>query len=557
MQSTESESNTAIQLNMLEKRVVVIDDQRSFLVLIKAMLQNMGFGAITLLSSADECHKRCQKESFDIYLIDYNLGHGENGRQLMDYLKQQQLIPVDAIVFILSGDNSRSMVLSALESEPDDYMMKPFSQEQLRLRLLRALNRKQQLLPMLTALQAGDKEEVLVECEKLLGQNSRYANYCRCIMAEILLEQNRIDETKQILDEGLAVRESAWLRLFLGRATQQSGEHDAAIQHLYSALQLRPLMVDAYRWLAYSQLAIGASEDAIATLERAVGISPQSGRLHQQIAEHCLSQHDYFRAKQSLATLLELHRYAVDDNPQILGSYIHCIILHAINSQDPYHVANLQKQVNMALSRCRDSLINHNFDFPTFEQICQARVQMARGNLPKGKQLLYKASQEYLDEPQTMSSEILSETILAMLQLGEFEFADQLQKSLPLEQAKDPLLTQCIQSIRSDAVITERRNQYQLSNEQGIKAFTEGDLEMALKHFRDAQRKAPANTSAALNKTQALLALCQQLRTRKDLLTELTETLTIMDGVSLNPAQKARYEQLKAESSILLRQQKR
>lgn len=557
MQSTESESNTTIQLNMLEKRVVVIDDQRSFLVLIKAMLQNMGFGAITLLSSADECRKRCQKESFDIYLIDYNLGHGENGRQLMDYLKQQQFIPVDAIVFILSGDNSRSMVLSALESEPDDYMMKPFSQEQLRLRLLRALNRKQQLLPMLTALQAGDKEEVLVECEKLLGQNSRYANYCRCIMAEILLEQNRVEETKQILDEGLAVRESAWLRLFLGRATQQSGEHDAAIQHLHSALQLRPLMVDAYRWLAYSQLAIGASEDAIATLERAVGISPQSGRLHQQIAEHCLSQHDYFRAKQSLATLLELHRYAVDDNPQILGSYIHCIILHAINSQDPYHVANLQKQVNMALSRCRDSLINHNFDFPTFEQICQARVQMARGNLPKGKQLLYKASQEYLDEPQTMSSEILSETILAMLQLGEFEFADQLQKSLPLEQAKDPLLTQCIQSIRSDAVITERRNQYQLSNEQGIKAFTEGDLEMALKHFRDAQRKAPANTSAALNKTQALLALCQQLRTRKDLLTELTETLTIMDGVSLNPAQKARYEQLKAESSILLRQQKR
>ena len=65
-----------------------------------------------------------------------------------------------------------------------------------------------------------------------------------------------------------------------------------------------------------------------------------------------------------------------------------------------------------------------------------------------------------------MSSEILSETILAMLQLGEFEFADQLQKSLPPEQAKDPLLTQCIQSIRSDVVITERRNQYQLSNEQ-------------------------------------------------------------------------------------------
>lgn len=553
MQSAESENNTYAQFNMLDKHIVVIDDQRSFQILIKVMLQNLGFSKITLLNSAEESRKRFQKEQFDIYLIDYNLGHGENGRQLIDYLKQQQLIPVDSIIFIISGDSSRSMVLSALESEPDDYMMKPFSQEQLRLRLLRALNRKQQLLPMFTALQSADKGQALLECRKIIEQKSRYANYCRCIMAEIYLEQNKAREAKQILDEGLAIRESAWLRLFLGRAAQQLGDHDAAILHLNSALQLRPFMVDAYRWLAYSQLAIGASEEAIATLERATGISPQSGRLHQQIAEHCLSQHDYFRAKQSLATLLELHRYAIDDNPQILGSYVHCIILHAINSQDPYHIGNLHKQVNMALSRCRDSLINHYFDFHTFEHICQARVQMAQGNWLKGKQLLYKSTQDYLDTPQTMSSEILSETILAMLQLGEFEFADQLQKSLPPEHAKDPLLTQCIQSIRSDAVITERRNQYQLSNEQGIQAFTHGDLEMALKHFRDAQRKAPANTSAALNKTQALLALCQQQRTRKDLLAELSETLTVMDGVPLNPAQKARYEQLKVESNTLLK----
>jgi DNA-binding response OmpR family regulator/Tfp pilus assembly protein PilF len=557
MSSMEFESNSYLQLGMLEKRIVVIEDQRSFQILIKAMLQNLGFSKITLLSSAEESRKLIQKEQYDIYLIDYNLGHGENGRQLLDYLKQQKLVPVDSIIFIISGDNTRSMVLSALESEPDDYIMKPFSQEQLKLRLLRALNRKQQLLPMFKALHSDNTEQVLLECNKMIEQNSRYANYCRCIMAEVLLGQGKAQEAKSILNEGLAIRESAWLRLFLGRSTQQLGDHDAAIIHLHSALQLRPFMVDAYRWLAYSQLAIGDSEEAIATLARAVSISPQSARLHQQIAEHCLSQHDYFRAKQSLSTLLNLHRYAVDDNPQLLGSYIHCMILHAINSQDIYHIGNLQKQVNTALSRCRDSLINHDFDFQTFEQICQARVQMARGNLLKGKQMLYKSTQDYLEMPNSMSSEILSETILAMLQLGEFEFADQLQKSLPSIQAKDPLLTQCIQSIRSDAVIIDRRNQYQLSNELGIQAFTENDFETALNHFRDAQRRAPANTSAALNKTQALLALCQQQQTRKELLNELAETLTIMDGVSLNPAQKARYEQLKVESNALLKLPKR
>ena len=154
-----SVENNSLQFSMLDKRIVVIDDQRSFQLLIKAMLQNLGFSRITLLGSADEARKLFAKEKFDIYLIDYNLGHGENGRQLMDHLKQQRLIPVDSIIFIISGDNSRSMVLSALESEPDDYMMKPFSQEQLRLRLIRALIRKQHLLPMFKAFQ--DENQIM------------------------------------------------------------------------------------------------------------------------------------------------------------------------------------------------------------------------------------------------------------------------------------------------------------------------------------------------------------------------------------------------------------
>jgi CheY-like chemotaxis protein/Flp pilus assembly protein TadD len=556
MRSTSSENNSHIQLNMTEKRIVVIDDVRSFLVLIKTMLLNLGCSNITLLNSAEEGRRRCQKEQFDIYLIDYNLGHGENGRQLIDYLKQQQLLPVDSIIFIISGDNSRSMVLSALESEPDEYMMKPFSSEQLKMRIQRALTRKHKLLPMLTAQRAEDNDLVLTECEKIINQHSRYTNYCRCVMAEILFSQNKALEAKKILDSGLAIRESAWLRLFLGRANQMLGEHDAAILHLNSALHLRPLMVEAYRWLAYLQLAIGSNDEAIATLNRALSISPQSRRLHQQIAEYSLTQHDYYRASQSLATLLEIYRYDVNDNPQILGCYIHCLVLHAVNSQDAYAITNLEKRVNRILSRSKERLLNQHFDYLTFEQICHARVQMARGNHVKGKQLLYKATQNYLDTPQNMSADILSDTILAMLQLGEFEFADQLEAFLPDEKNNNPLLQQCIESIRSDVIIADRHNQYTLSNELGIKAFTNGELELALMHFKDAQRKAPANTSAILNKTQALLALCQQQPTRKELRNELNDTLNIMDGILLNPAQKTRYEQLKAESMLLLKQTK-
>ena len=101
-----------------KQRVLLVDDQRSFQIMMKAMLLNLGFTKIVILSSAEEARRRCQKEIYDIYLIDYNLGMGENGRQLLEELREQHKLPPEAVVFIISGDNSRSMVLSALESGP-------------------------------------------------------------------------------------------------------------------------------------------------------------------------------------------------------------------------------------------------------------------------------------------------------------------------------------------------------------------------------------------------------------------------------------------------------
>ena len=40
----------------------------------KAMLINIGISRITYANSVEEARRRCQKETFDIYLLDYELG---------------------------------------------------------------------------------------------------------------------------------------------------------------------------------------------------------------------------------------------------------------------------------------------------------------------------------------------------------------------------------------------------------------------------------------------------------------------------------------------------
>ena len=548
---TDREASAAAMATALfrRKRVLLIDDQRTFQVMMKAMLQNIGLNHITLLSTAEEARRRCQKESFDIYLIDYNLGSGENGRQFLNYLRESKQLSPEAIAVIVSGDNSRSMVLSALESEPDDYMMKPFSQEQLRQRLQRALQRKLELKEIFVALQKEDKAEVIRQCEAAIGRDTRYGNYCRCLMAEMHMQLGDTDKARHVLRSGLAAGESSWLRLGLGKACQMLGRNDEAIEHLKKALQLRPLMVEAYRWLAAAQLASGYGAEAVETLTRATEISPQSQLLHRQLAEISLAHGDYFKARESLSTMIELNRFETERNPQLIGSYVHCLILHAMNSADPFHIRNLQKQVNSALYRCRQALIDSDFDYPGFEQICQARVQMARGDLLRGKRMLYKTAHNYGDKPGEMATPLLSSMVLALMQLGDFEYAGELQPLLKSQGVMDPLLQECIQSVQKDQSQRERQQKYQELNEQGIKAYTDGRYEEALGFFREALRKAPANTSAALNKAQAILQLLKEQDKKKghELIEECKNTLELLDGVLLNTAQQERLKKLQDE----------
>ena len=83
----------------------------------------------------------------------------------------------------------------------------------------------------------------------------------------------------------------------------------------------------------------------------------------------------------------------------------------------------------------------------------------------------------------------------------------------------------------------ERRQRYQQLNELGIKAYQSGELEQALGHFREALRRAPANTGAALNKIQVLLQLMQKNRKSPEFGAECKETLEVLDGIpSIRPS---------------------
>ncbi len=142
-EATSKTSNINEKLNNIipKLKVLLVDDQHSFIVMMRVILTSFGISKIDTANSAEQAIKSCRNNNYDLFLIDYNLGEGLNGRQLIDHLRRSNKIAKESIVFIVTGDNSRPMVLSAIEQEPDDYLIKPFSHAQFRNRLIKAIQK--------------------------------------------------------------------------------------------------------------------------------------------------------------------------------------------------------------------------------------------------------------------------------------------------------------------------------------------------------------------------------------------------------------------------------
>lgn len=136
-----------LRLFMLqEKFVLVIDDSAIIQQTTKLILQKCDFTAnrIHTSTNASDAMKMCQTHCYDIIFIDFNLGFGSTGLQLLERLHQSQIIKHEPLIFIITADDSKPVFMGFSEYEPNDYLVKPLRIEVLHQRL--AANFKQHQL---------------------------------------------------------------------------------------------------------------------------------------------------------------------------------------------------------------------------------------------------------------------------------------------------------------------------------------------------------------------------------------------------------------------------
>lgn len=159
-----------------ELSVLIVDDAPPILTTIKIMLTRFGFAEqnIAIAKTAKLALIQASAREFDIFIADFNLGSGLNGKQLYEELIHYNYLKCYAIFILITGDSSASTVRPIIELRPDEYILKPFSANDLKRRLVTALNRKRVLAPLYKAERELDPQTGLRLCEEITPFNREY-----------------------------------------------------------------------------------------------------------------------------------------------------------------------------------------------------------------------------------------------------------------------------------------------------------------------------------------------------------------------------------------------
>ncbi len=293
-------------LNLENYKILVVDDFSQMRSTCRRMLLELEPEVIDECANGDDAIMQMRNKKYDIVLCDYNLGEGKDGQQVLEETRFEGILNYASIFMMITGENTKAMVMAAVEYEPDDYLTKPYTKEVLFNRLNKLITRKQGLFSVGEALKEKEYDLALELCDKLIVQHPKNTINLLKIKSNIYFETEQYSLAEQLNKAVLKDFNLPWAHMGLGKICFERNEFTAAEEIFTQILKETPNQMGAYDWLARTLVALGKTEEAQAILQSASELSPQVLIRRQQLADIALQNGDYETAEISSKAAVKL-----------------------------------------------------------------------------------------------------------------------------------------------------------------------------------------------------------------------------------------------------------
>lgn len=484
------------------KNFLVVDDFADMRSAIKGILVSLGVTRIDQARNGSEAILKMQSKRFDVILCDYNLGPGKDGQQVLEEARHRQLIGVDCIFVMITAENTREMVMGAVEYAPDSYLSKPFTKDLLRTRLVKLFERKAHLNKVNEALVAKDTAAAIRELDALIADKPRNLGELLKLKSEICIDSNRLDEARTTLERVLAIREIPWARLGVGKIQFQRKQFDQAAETFRHLIEQDPNFIGAYDWLAKTQTAQRHFADAEETLSTAVRLSPRGVRRQHALGDLALNNGHPEIAEVAYERAVGLAKHSVLNHPAIFAGLAKSKSANAKHDE----ALKVATQIHKVFPDQQEAVF--------YAASTSALIKARQGDQAGAAAALAEAEEVLAQiNEASPSSEHALEMAKTYAGLGqEDKAATVLRQAIANNHDDDEILTRIVHLCREsglkyDAETEIRDVQRELvrTNNEGVRLIKQGEFEAAIRLLSQAADEMPGNKTINLNAAKAII----------------------------------------------------
>lgn len=484
------------------KSFLVIDDFADMRSAIRHLLRSLGAVKVEQARDGHDAITQLSSKSFDVILCDYNLGAGKDGQQVLEEARHRRLIGVDTIFVMITAENTREMVMSAIEYSPDSYLAKPFTKELLGTRLTKLFTVKANLAKVDKALVAKDYSAAIAELDRLIAAKPKNLSELIKTKTEVLLTAKRYEEAKKVLEDVLAARDIPWARLGLGKVFFWQKKYVQAQEVFEHLLSLDPNMVAAYDWLAKTQTALKCFPAAEKTLSDAARLSPRGLPRQRLLGELALSNGNSQGAEQAFSRAVALAKHSILNHPTLFASLAKSKAANGKHGEALKVIGDMGK----AFASEKEAAI--------YAATATAFVKKDQGDLEGAAKALREAeaSMQQLTGA-NRSPSLMLEMARTYARLDEQDKAATLiHEAIANNHDEDELLIEVVQVCReadldydAETAIREIQQSVIKTNNEGVRLIKQGQFDDAIQLLSKAADDMPANKTINLNAAKAII----------------------------------------------------